>query len=103
MFTEISDLGPLRAGLGDASRLYPWSVPVWMDRDSKAATVPFSMGKWRTKSPEACRQQVRSARQAGAAGVIVHEFYWHFFIDSAGEDLGFGPLPQRQYWETLRG
>ena len=42
------------------------------------------------------------ARQEGAAGTIVHELYWHFFIDSQGEDLGFGALPKRELWATLK-
>jgi len=97
---EIGDISQMKAALDGSGKLYPWSIPVYMDRD--CVSPPFSMAKWRTKKAEECAQQVRMAKDAGAAGVVVHEFYWHFFIDTDGEDIGFGPLPQRDLWQTLK-
>ncbi|MFH0964409.1 MAG: hypothetical protein V2A58_10405 [Planctomycetota bacterium] len=97
---EIGDISEMKKALGKKGKLYPWSIPVYMDRNCIAP--PFSLVKWRTKKPQEIVRQARMAKDAGAAGIVVHEFYWHLFIDTEGEDIGFGPLPQRELWKALK-
>lgn len=99
-----ADISLLKDTLPATFPLYSWAdTATWVG----GINVPFTLHNWNRHKVADVLKQIRGAREAGAAGIVLHSLYHYTAVDSGSQYIGqqpdgYGVLPRDEYLDALK-